>query len=140
MSNDSHLDITLEATPKNAVNIRHAVEKYLVSVGLNDEQIFSLKLAVGEAVSNVVEHAYGNEQHGMVTISGFIYDDKLQISIEDFGTWRDITEVKEERGRGFLLMGALTDNYAVAHKSGNGTLVTLVTKLLKIRERDMVSV
>ena len=124
------LDITIEGIARNAISARRAITNFCLSNGFNEEQIFFIELAAGEAIANAVEHAY-LDSVGLIHVAGLIENNRLQITIEDFGKWREIVEVTENRGRGFLLMGELMESYSLGHKVEGGTLITLEMDLIK---------
>lgn len=124
------LDIAIKAIARNAISARRAITNFCLSNGFSTEQVFFIELATGEAIANAIEHAYLNSA-GLIHIAGLIENNRLQITIEDFGEWREIIEVRENRGRGFLLMGELMDSYSLGHKVEGGTLITLEMNLDK---------
>jgi len=53
------LELALPAVAPSLRDIRAALKRWLAKVGAGAEDVMDLLLAVGEATSNVVEHAYG---------------------------------------------------------------------------------
>jgi len=67
-------------------------------------------LAVSEAASNVVEHAY-LEEVGNIEIAGQVTVKSggariVELTVQDHGRWRPIPEQSENRRRGIRLMKA----------------------------------
>src|SRR5436309_13524656 len=52
---------------------------------LSDELLADLKLALTEAASNSVRHAYGDQDPGVVEISYELFSDRLVIEVSDEG-------------------------------------------------------
>ena len=56
-------------------------------------------LAVGEACSNAVEHAYTGSERDTVVIEGFRSDEQLVFTVRDYGEWRPLV-ANPQRNRG----------------------------------------
>ena len=63
--------------------------------GLSDKEIFELETAVDEAVSNIIEHAYGQEDIGDIVISVTTDPESITIRLTDFGDPFDPKIVKQ---------------------------------------------
>jgi anti-anti-sigma factor len=120
------LDVVLPAEPSSLRLVRHALAQLSAGVGLDERRAFDLNVAVGEAVNNVVEHAYGAAT-GTIRLRALREDSMLRIEIEDVGRWRP-DRPNNPGGRGFNLMRALTDGVHVATSAG-GTVVRLTLEL-----------
>ena len=120
------LDVTLPAEPSSLRLVRQAVAQLSAGVGLDQRRSFDLNVAVGEAVNNVVEHAYGAAT-GTVHLRAYREDSVLRIEVEDTGRWRP-DRPDNPGGRGFNLMRALTDGVHVV-TGENGTIVRLTVRL-----------
>jgi anti-sigma regulatory factor (Ser/Thr protein kinase) len=71
--------------------VRQAAE----DAGLDEMSVYSVELAVDEACSNIIEHAYGAEGKGEIECSCIIEDDGLTIVIKDKGNPFDPDTVPE---------------------------------------------
>jgi len=120
------LDVTLPAEPSSLRLVRQAVQQLSAGIGLDQRRAFDLNVAVGEAVNNVVEHAYGAES-GSMHLRAYREDSVLRIEIEDTGRWRP-DRPNNPGGRGFNLMRALTDGVHVV-TGEKGTTVRLTVRL-----------
>ena len=65
-------------------------------MGFNYEEIEDLKVAISEAISNVVTHAYEGE--GKVKVGFKIYPNRLEIIVVDRGESFDLAEIKDDIG------------------------------------------
>ena len=88
-----------------------------------------LVLAINEAMANAAEFAYLLADHpGTIDVQAAYYpgEQKLAVSICDYGTWRprQIDPAPRTRGRGIPLMEALADQ-ATIDTSADGTQVRL---------------
>ncbi|HLW48481.1 MAG TPA: anti-sigma factor antagonist [bacterium] len=119
------LDVVLPAEPSSLRLVRYALAQLSAGVGLDERRAFDLNVAVGEAVNNVVEHAYGASS-GTIRLRASREDSTLRVEIEDAGRWRP-DRPNNPGGRGFNLMRALTDRVQVA-TGESGTVVRLTLR------------
>lgn len=128
----SRFDLTLPAIPSALPLVRQSVRRIGQLVGLSADRTAELEIAMGEAVNNVIEHAYGVVP-GTVRVRGGIEDGQLVITVEDSGTWRPAEP--SHTGRGLLIMRALVDEVRIGTEP-TGTVVRLVVRLPLTRELD----
>lgn len=76
------LDIELAATPACVATARHAVADYCADQDLDHDGV---ALAVSEAVTNAVIHAYRDRETGAVRIFASVAGDALVVVISDDG-------------------------------------------------------
>lgn len=68
--------------------IRHIVAfvaEGAAQAGLDEDARFHVELCCDEACTNVIEHAYGGEDVGTITVSYEILPDAMKITIQDNG-------------------------------------------------------
>src|SRR5919202_2855350 len=65
---DSDVRLTLPARPENVSVIRHVLGAFAEALHLPDPVIEDIRLAVTEACTNVVRHAYGDGQSGPIDV------------------------------------------------------------------------
>jgi serine/threonine-protein kinase RsbW len=98
---------------------------------LADETLNDLKLAVTEACTNSVRHAYP-ENGGTVDIVYELHDDRLVVEVSDDGSGFDAVEAGEtgeltEGGLGIAIIRALTDEFEIAERDdGHGSRLRFV--------------
>ena len=102
---------------------------------VSDEALHDLKLALTEACTNSVKHAYG-EDGGSVDIVYKLLADRLAVEVGDAGTGFDPArgtsngdDVLEEGGLGIAIIRALTDEVEIGAREGGGSRLRFV-KLL----------
>ena len=103
---------------------------------LSDETLHDLKLALTEACTNSVKHAYG-EDGGSIDIVYELLSDRLAVEVGDAGTGFEPGELAglsgeddlEEGGLGIEIIRALTDEVEIAKREGGGSKLRFV-KLL----------
>jgi serine/threonine-protein kinase RsbW len=91
---------------------------------LSDELLADLKLALTEAASNSVRHAYGGDDVGVVEISYELLPDRLVIEVTDDGEGFDPTEERgapdelSEGGLGIAIIRAIADEVEIGAQPG----------------------
>jgi len=86
--------IRLPAESKNLIKTRAFVVKYGRKMGLSPQQVSEIKLAVDEAVSNIIRHAYVGRR-GDFQIEMIKREDFVEIKIRDKGVEFDWSSVVE---------------------------------------------
>jgi anti-sigma regulatory factor (Ser/Thr protein kinase) len=117
-------DITLPAHPSSLFAIRRALRRLSRDAGLDEDRIFALQVAVGEALNNVIEHAY-RESDGALRVRARRDGDAVVVEVSDSGRWGSDRPDGAQRGRGILLMQGLADSVDI-RKAPEGTTVRLV--------------
>jgi len=91
---------------------------------LSDELVADLKLALTEAASNSVRHAYGDQDAGVVDISYQLFPDRLVIEVTDEGEGFDPAETEgnaaelSEGGLGIAIIRAIADDVEFGAQPG----------------------
>ena len=119
------LDLRLPAEATALPHLRRVLRNWLEQMGANDEETYDLVLAVSEAAANVSEHAYGPVE-AQYQFNATADEGHVRLVVKDFGQWR--APRGSNRGRGLLLMNALTHDVAI-HHSEEGTEVRLGRRL-----------
>lgn len=78
--------LTLPARPASVPIVRQAVRQFATMLRCSDQQTFELQVAIGEAVTNSIVHAYP-EVPGTVRVKLWRAGKTLQAVIEDQGKW-----------------------------------------------------
>lgn len=117
------------AAPSTVVAWRNEFTAWLHrQLDLDDERRSDVVLAVDEALSNAAEFAYAGTAGGDITLSVSYSpcDSRLDIEVADDGTWREIDPTAQSlsRGRGLMLMRALSDYFTLDQRS-RGTRVLM---------------
>ncbi len=122
--------------------IRALTDKICSVAGLCAEQTDRLVLAVDEACTNVIRHAYGNRRDGRIKISFTGQADRLEIAIEDFGTGgepsgfrgRDFSDLRPG-GLGLHFIRSAVDELEYDCRPGEGMVLKLV-KFISAQEKS----
>lgn len=105
--------------------------------GLNDEQIYAVKLAVDEACTNIIEHAYAIENGGDIECTCMADQTCIKIMLRDHGRPFDPTlapnpdlslelEHRPIGGLGIFLMKTLMDEIHYDALGESGNLLTMI--------------
>jgi anti-sigma regulatory factor (Ser/Thr protein kinase) len=122
--------------------IAEFIEKTAQAVGMNDDQLYDVQMAVDEACTNVIEHAYGGRQDGTIDITCEKRSGNLVIVIRDFGEQFDPKQVEQPRtkdplskrnvgGLGIFFMKKMMDKVEFKFSPSNGNQLTMVKKIKK---------
>lgn len=113
------------AMAKYVPAVRARLRDWLATTGLHRQD--EILLAVGEAVTNAIEHGSGCEARKTVAIEAFLRRDAVSISVSDSGRWvgdSSASRRSRRRGRGLTLISGLADQVETVRTTG-GTRVTL---------------
>jgi anti-sigma regulatory factor (Ser/Thr protein kinase) len=76
----------LPAVPASVALLRAQVTEFVSAAGVGEPQLAAVKLAVSEAVTNAVVHAYAkSEQPGEVRVETFLEDATVHVIVSDDG-------------------------------------------------------
>ena len=105
--------------------------------GLDARAAYQVQMAVDEACSNIITHAYSGEGHGVIECSYHIDDTSLTVTLRDYGQPFDPTrkpppdlhtslQERNEGGLGLYFIHTLMDEVRFEFTSGSGNVLTLV--------------
>lgn len=111
------------ARPEELRNLRSSLRAWAKTRGLSRAVGDDLLIAVGEAASNSIRHAYRDTVGGDVTVRITLVDHSLNIAVTDRGRWRDLFDEKAFPGLGTSIIDSVAENLQVK-PTGTGTVVT----------------
>lgn len=115
---ESSYHIEIESDPNNLITVEEFVNYFAKDLGLKDEQLSALLLAVTEATTNAIVHANKCDLSKLVSVDAHIEDSKLIIKVKDEGKGFDPTKIPnptepenllKDSGRGVYLMRVYMD-------------------------------
>ncbi|HEY3316557.1 MAG TPA: anti-sigma F factor [Bacillota bacterium] len=132
----NHVKLEMEALPDNVALARVTVASFATQLDFTLEEVEDIRVAVSEAVTNAVVHAYDGGP-GTVVIEAGHDGEALTLTILDHG--RGIPDVAlarqpayttdpERMGLGFAIMESFSDELDVTSAPGRGTTVRMVKR------------
>ena len=132
---ETNYHIEIESDPNNLITVEEFVNYFAKDLGLNEEQLATLLLAVTEATTNAIIHANKCDKSKLVTVDVNVKNSKLVIKVTDEGTGFDPTQIPDptqpenilkDSGRGMYLMKVYMDDlkYNVTPE-GTETILTM---------------
>ena len=127
--------LTLDARPENLALTRLALAGVAANAGAPREVVADLKLAVTEACTNAIQHAYGDDDGtGTIVVRYTAEPGMLSIEVEDSGAGfepaapPDTTEQNGAgNGMGLMIIRVLADELEIS-STGAGTRLRLVKR------------
>ena len=117
----SDVRLTLPARPENVAVVRHVLGAFAEALRLPDPVIEDMRLAVTEACTNVVRHAYANGEPGPVEILIRPVGDELQVIVSDEGRGLGPSDDTSGPGLGLPLIAALTHSLEIERSPRAGS-------------------
>ena len=135
-----HKEVRAEGSPGALPQIRHAVVSAAEESGFSDEDVAKIEMAVGEACTNIIEHAYTTQPLKMeivVVIARF--KDRLEVIIQDYSSINFATDQAEtvdeiedwiaagkRRGLGIFIIQSFVDKVEHRFVCGQGNELVLI--------------
>jgi serine/threonine-protein kinase RsbW len=124
--------LTIPAKPEYITLGRLALTAIAGVRPVSDETLYDLKLALTEACTNSVRHAYENGREGNVEIVYELQPDRLVIEVGDEGAGFEPLETGnghdelEEGGLGIEIIRALADEVEIGPREDGGSRLRFV--------------
>ena len=131
---DSDIRLTVPARPENVAVIRHVLGALADALALPPALIDDVRLAVTEACTNVVRHAY--ESDGTIDVVVRPRGDTLEVVVSDVGRGMGPSPDTAGPGLGLPLIAALTDTLEIERNRSHGS--RLVMRFLRSRTAPAV--
>lgn len=138
MAIKNKISVYLQSLSQNVAIARVTAAAFAAQIDFTLNEIEEIKVAVSEAVSNVVIHGY-DDQNGQIELIMNLYEDKLEYIIADSGKGiADIALARqpsyssdpERMGLGFVFMESFMDELDVTSEVNKGTKVRMAKKIL----------
>lgn len=133
-SNSAVINLTIPAKAEYITLGRLALTALARVRELSEETLADLKLALTEACSNSVRHAYGSSG-GTVELVYELWPDRLVVEVSDQGSGfepsDDLGELGDqgEGGLGIAIIRAIVDDLEISEKIGGGSRLRFTKKL-----------
>jgi anti-sigma regulatory factor (Ser/Thr protein kinase) len=123
------LSESYRANPEVISKLRHAVADYARSVGIDGAQLDGVRLAVSEAVSNIVLHAYPSSEPGYVHLTARVVGDEFWVLVADDGRGHNASPLRPGLGWGLAFITYATDEFALVERADGGTEARMIFRL-----------
>jgi anti-sigma regulatory factor (Ser/Thr protein kinase) len=122
------LVLTLPARAENVAVVRHAFGGLGDALAIDDQVLADVKLAVTEACTNVVVHAYP-EGDGPMEITAALTEERLAIAVRDEGRGMLPRADSPGLGLGLPLIATLAETLELGRGEGDKTEVRMTFRL-----------
>ncbi|TQM03134.1 SpoIIE family protein phosphatase [Pseudonocardia kunmingensis] len=113
------LRLVLPAEAAVLRELRATLLAWTAAAGMDEDDVYDLQLAVGEAAANAVEHAYRGRAPGPMAVElERDADGGVRAHVRDEGAWRPVPEDKGYRGRGLELIRDVSSRMQLNHGPG----------------------
>lgn len=92
------IEMKFPSSPEYVGLIRLTLSGVLSRAGATYDDIEDSKIAVSEAVTNAVKHAYSADETGDISVGFAVFNDKVEIIVADNGQSFDYEQIKAELG------------------------------------------
>jgi len=124
---------------KSLAEISEFVSQAINEIGFDETTAYTILVAVDEACTNIIEHAYGGEGQGDIQCSCDVTEGSLKIVLRDRGEPFDPTTVPEPdfsvplqelecRGAGLVLIQKIMDEISFVSKPDGENVLTMIKR------------
>ena len=126
-------NLVIESDLEAIADARRWIAQHADHAGFDIEAVFAIELAVGEALTNIIRHAYDSQSGHQIHLSLKIDEAKLSLTILDFGRKFDPAkhpppnlESPSEGGYGIYLIKKAMDEVTYHTSLPKGTQLDLI--------------
>jgi anti-sigma regulatory factor (Ser/Thr protein kinase) len=119
------IELLLPARAENIAIVRHAFGAIADAYPVSDQTLSDIKLAVTEACTNVVVHAYPDREDGPLEVQATVAEKELMIVVRDEGKGIAPRPDSPGLGLGLPLIASLADSVKLGHDSSGMTEVRM---------------
>ncbi len=131
--------VTFPGRFESLAKISDLIVQQAKEAGLDETDIYAVDLAVDEAITNIIEHAYGGEGVGNIQCTCQARDGELIIILRDFGRPFDPDKIPapnvkarlkdlKSGGAGLFLIRKLMDEVRFEFNQETGNVLTMVKR------------
>ena len=125
--------LEIKSDPANLKNVRKSVEDFCKENQI-DTDIFKVKLAVDEALQNIIRYAYDFDKTKDIVVKlEKTSENSLKVELRDFGTRVSTSQIKPRElddvkpgGLGIHFIKSIVKGMNYEHQDDGGTLLTLL--------------
>jgi serine/threonine-protein kinase RsbW len=128
--------LTVAGYFNSLAQIADFVNQAAIQAGLDEKACYEVQMAVDEACSNIIEHAYGGESEGEIQLNCQVQAEGLQVTIFDQGApfepeqmpeldTKAPLEERSRRGMGLFFIRKLMDRVEYNFNTAKGNQLIL---------------
>jgi serine/threonine-protein kinase RsbW len=121
----SDVRLSLPARPENVAVIRHVLGAFAEALRLPPEVVEDMRLAVTEACTNVVRHAYDDGETGPIDVEIRPNGDRLDLVVSDRGRGIGPSPDAAGPGLGLPLIASLADSFDIQLATTRGSRLAM---------------
>ena len=88
------LQLSIHSDPKELHDVRDRVERFVLKAGMDDKDALNVVLALDEALTNVIRHAYDGQGDQPIDITVVPMDNELNVIVRDYGKVTDRSKIQ----------------------------------------------
>lgn len=131
-ANHDVLRLKIPSHPRYVSAVRAFVEDIATKSGFDKVKVEDLKLAINEALANIIEHAYGGQRNKDILIDLVVARKYIEVILRDFGKKVDLSAIRSrdlddvrDGGLGVFLIKNMVDEVVYSSQK-DGTELRLV--------------
>ena len=123
------IELALPARAANIAVVRHAFGAIGEAFAVDEETLSNIRLAVTEACTNVVVHAYPDDREGPLEVLATLREEKLEVVVRDEGPGIAPRADSPGLGLGLPLIASLTESVQLGRDQAERTEVRMTFPL-----------
>jgi serine/threonine-protein kinase RsbW len=123
------IELLLPARAENVAIVRHALGALGEVLEVDEQTLSDIRLAVTEACTNVVVHAYPDGREGPLEVLATLQGDELLVVVRDEGPGIAPRPDSPGLGLGLPLIASLADTVQLGHDASKRTEVRMTFSL-----------
>lgn len=128
------VELMLPARAENVAIVRHALGALGEVLALDERTLSDIRLAVTEACTNVVVHAYPDGEEGPLAVLATLADEELTVVVRDEGEGISPRQDSPGLGLGLPLIASLAEKVQLGHDAQKRTEVRMTFSLPALAE------
>ncbi len=131
-----NMELALPARAENIAIVRHAFGALGEALAIDEEIVSDIRLAVTEACTNVIVHAYPEDSEGPLEVLATLTEDELTVLVRDEGPGIVPRPDSPGLGLGLPLMASLAEGMQLGHAEDGRTEVCMTFSLASSAHRE----
>ena len=132
------LQLSICSDPKELRGVRDRVERFVLDAGMGEEDSCNVVLAMDEALTNVIRHAYDGKPDQQIDITVVPMDNELNVIVRDYGKFTDRSKIRSRDlddvrpgGLGVHIIHECMDSVEYLPAPEGGGTILIMTKIIQ---------